>query len=153
MVRRIVRLEDTTSEMTIGKDLEGNVIEIPLTLLTHQQVGLAADALAVVYTAPYNILISAAMLKWAAAVYIEAHIEASHVDSVTDIELYDVTAALVRGAASANAGARVRSADILAALVAGNEHTVRITVTTASATAGATTGCRRASLIIVFAVE
>jgi len=144
------------ADATLAKaKLAANTIrlELPLSILTNEQTALAADATGVKYTAPYNILISADMLQSAKAVYIEGHIEASAADSVTAIELYDVTAALVRGSASGNAGARVRSADLLASLVAGNEHTARINVTTASATAGATTGVRRIALVLVIGIS
>ena len=127
-------------------------IEIPVPLLTNSQTGLAADATGVKYETPYQLLVSADMLQSAKAAYIEAHIEASATDSATAVEFYDVTAAAVRGSASANAGARVRSADFKGSLVAGNEHTVRIDVTTASATAGATTGVQMARLILVIGI-
>ena len=127
-------------------------IEIPISLLTNSQTGLAADATGVKYETPYQLLVSADMLQSAKAAYIEAHIEASATDSATAVEFYDVTAAAVRGSASANAGARVRSADFKGSLVAGNEHTVRIDVTTASATAGATTGVQMARLILVIGI-
>jgi len=128
-------------------------LEVPIPVLTNEQTGLAATATGVIYTAPYSFLISSDMLQSAKAVYLEADIEASATDSVTAVELYDATAGAVRGAASANAGDRVRSADLKASLVAGNEHTVRVNVTTASATAGATTGVRRAALILVVGVS
>ena len=128
-------------------------IEIPISLLTNSQTGLAADATGVKYETPYQLLVSADMLQSAKAAYIEAHIEASATDSVTAVEFYDATAAAIRGSASANAGARVRSADFKGSLVAGNEHTVRIDVTTASATAGATTGVQMARLILVIGIS
>ena len=95
----------------------------------------------------------ARVLQSAKAAYIEADIEASAADSVTAVELYDSTAAVVRGSASANAGDRGRSADLKASLVGGNEHQVKINVTTVSATAGATTGVRRAALVLVLGVS
>jgi len=153
MTRRILRFDDVSKAMTPGKDLEGNVIEIPLDILTHQQVGLAADSTGVKYTSPYYILIPAAFLKWASEVYLEAEIEASNTDSVTAVEFYSETAAAVRGSVSANASVRARSDDFLANLVAGEEHSIRINVTTASATTGATTSVRRVALILVISVE
>lgn len=128
-------------------------LELPLPVLTEAQLGLAADAVGVKYTSAYTFLVSADMLHSAKAAYLEADIEASHADSVTAVELYDATALTVRGAAAANAGDRVRSADLLASLVAGNEHQVRINVTTASATVGATTGVRRAALVLIIGIS
>ena len=128
-------------------------LEVPIPILTNEQTGLAADATGVKYTSAYTLLISADMLQSAKAAYIEADIEASAADSVTAVELYDSTAAVVRGSASGNAGDRVRSADLLASLVGGNEHQARINVTTASATAGATTGVRRAALVLALGIS
>ena len=128
-------------------------LEVPIPILTNEQTGLAADATGVKYTSAYTLLISADMLQSAKAVYIEADIEASAADSATAVELYDSTAGVVRGSASGNAGDRVRSADLKASLVGGNEHQARINVTTASATAGATTGSKRAALILVVGIS
>ena len=129
-------------------------LEVPIPILTNEQAGLAADGTAGVrYTTAYTFLISTDMLQSAKAVYIEADIEASNADSVTAVELYDSAAGVVRGSASANAGDRVRSADLKASLVGGNEHQVKINVTTVSATAGATTGVRRAALVLVLGVS
>ena len=144
MAKNIVTYDDVSAVQEIGQLR----VEIPVELLAHQQISLAADATGVKYTTPYTFLISADMIQQANAFYIEAHIEASVTDSVTAVEFYDETGVAVRGTASGNAGARVRSADFLGSLVAGNEHSVRVNVTTASATAGATTGVRRAALII-----
>ena len=128
-------------------------LELPFSILTSEQTGLAADAVGIRYTTPYSFLISGDMLQSAKAVYIEADIEASHIDSVTAVELYDLTAALVRGSASANSGDRVRSGNLLGAVIAGNEHQARINVTTASATLGATTGVRRIALVLTIGVS
>ena len=129
-------------------------LEVPIPILTNEQAGLAADGTAGVrYTTAYTFLISTDMLQSAKAVYIEADIEASNADSVTAVELYDSAAGVVRGSASANAGDRVRSADLKASLVGGNEHQVKINVTTVSATAGATTGVRRAALVLVVGIS
>jgi hypothetical protein len=129
------------------------LIEEQIPVLTDEKAGLAADSTGVKYTAPYKFLISSDLLSCAKAVYIEADIEASNADSVTAVELYDTTAGVVRGSASGNSGDRIRSSDLKASLVAGNEHTVRINVTTASATAGATTGVRAVRLITSLGVS
>jgi len=153
ITRLIVTEEVADGAITKAKISTDTIrIEIPIPLLTNSQTGLAADATGVKYETPYQLLVSADMLQSAKAAYIEAHIEASATDSATAVEFYDVTAAAVRGSASANAGARVRSADFKGSLVAGNEHTVRIDVTTASATAGATTGVQMARLILVIGI-
>jgi len=127
-------------------------IEQQIPVLTNEQTGLAADSTGVKYTTPYTFNLSTRLLDSAKAVYIEGDIEASETDSVTAVELYDATALAVRGSFSGNAGDRLRSGDLKASLVAGNEHQIRVNVTTASATAGATTGVRRSSLIVEIGV-
>lgn len=136
-------------------ELKTDTIQVPiyLPLLTNEQTGLAADSGGVKYTTPYHWLADTNVKKHLKALYIEAHIEASHADSRTDIELYSESAAVVRGFVRANAGARVRSADFVAALVEGEEHSVRVNVTTASTTAGATTGCRMARLVMLYGIS
>ncbi len=71
---------------------------------------------------------------------------ASATDSVTAIELYDITAGAVRASVSGNKGTDVETTVNLANLVDGNLHCLRVNVTTASATAGATTDCLYAIL-------
>jgi hypothetical protein len=111
------------------------------------RTGLAATAVAVVWTSIDLILPPAEMLRYATAA-IEATWVASATDSVTAIELYDVTAAVVKASVSGNTGTNSKSAYV--ALTAGNVHRVRVNVTTASATAGATTGCTKAVIYLRF---
>jgi hypothetical protein len=118
-------------------------------LLSQERTGLPANAVGIVYSTPYTFEAPAGLLERARAVYLEAHIEASDPDSITQVHLADVTAAVSRGLVEANAGARLRSADVLPALVAGNEHGIVIRVSQASANPAATTGVRAVRAIVV----
>ena len=81
---------------------------------------------------------------WSAA--IEATWTASATDSVNAIELYDATAGAVAASVSGNAGTNAKSS--YACLTAGHRYVVRVNVTTASATAGATLDVTKAVLYI-----
>jgi hypothetical protein len=112
------------------------------------RTGLAAGSTGIKWESIDVLIPPAEMLRYA-TVSIEATWVASHTDSVTTIELYDVTGAVVKASVSGNVGANVKSAYV--ALTAGNIHRVRVKVTTASATATATTGCTKAVLYVKFA--
>ena len=116
--------------------LESNTISliVPLQIIK-DATGLAADSTGVKYTSG-KIKIDTNGLKSAK---IRATWSASATDSVTAIELYDETAAVVRGSVSGNAGTDVESSDLSGVIVSGNLHSLRVNVTTASATSGATT--------------
>lgn len=75
---------------------------------------------------------------------------ASDTDSVTDIELYDETAAAVVGSVSGNTGSDTESSDLSGSITDGNLHSIRVNVTTASAATGATTGCTYAILELTY---
>ena len=124
-------------DATIPKaKLEANTLSfiIPLQLVKDQS-GLAADSTGVKYESG-KFKIDTNGLKSAV---IRATWTASATDSVTAIELYDVSAGAVRGSVSGNAGTDSESADISGSIVSGNLHELRVNVTTASATSGATT--------------
>ncbi|MBW2675115.1 MAG: hypothetical protein JRD89_17185, partial [Deltaproteobacteria bacterium] len=70
---------------------------------------------------------------------LRASVSASHTDSVTAVELYDATAGAVRASVSGNAFTDSEADVDVSSLVSGNLHQLRVNVTTASATAGATT--------------
>ena len=128
-------------------DLESNTISFILPLqLIKDQSGLAADSTGVKYTSG-KFKISKNGLK---SVVIRASWSASHTDSVTAIELYDENAGAVRGSISGNTGTDVEASVDVASLVDGNLHSLRINVTTASATAGATTDVDYAILELTY---
>jgi parallel beta-helix repeat protein len=106
------------------------------------RTGLAADSTGVKWTSAEVLLPPGAF--WSAAV--EATWTASNADSVTAIELYDATAGAVKASVSGNAGTNAKSS--YARLTPGNRHVVRVNVTTASATAGATTDVTKAVIYI-----
>jgi hypothetical protein len=107
---------------------------IPLQLIK-DATGLAADSTGVKYTSG-KFRIDTNGLKSAV---LRATWTASAADSVTAIELYDETAAAVRASISGNTGTDTEGAVTVADLVDENLHSLRADVTTASATAGATT--------------
>ena len=121
-------------------------------LLSQERTGLPANAVGIVYTTPYTFETPAAFLERAKALYLEAHIEASDPDSITEVRLVDATAVATRGIVAANAGARLRSADLLPSLVPGNEHGIVIRVSQASANPTATTGVRAVRAVVVLGV-
>jgi hypothetical protein len=61
-------------------------------LLSQERTGLPANAVGIVYATPYTFEAAAALLERAKAVYLEAHIEASNPDSITEVRLVDATA-------------------------------------------------------------
>jgi len=75
---------------------------------------------------------------------------ASHTDSETAIELYDVTAGSVVGSVSGNTGTDVETSIDPTTLTSGNLYELRVNVTTASATSGATTDCSYAVLELTY---
>jgi len=156
-VRRLVKtgdLEDgaVTNEKvapgTLTKDrlaTDTITIIIPLQLIKDAK-GLAADSTGVKYTSG-KFRIDANGLKKAV---IRATWTASETDSETAIELYDETEGVVRGSVSGNAGTDVESSDLSGSIVSGNLHSLRVNVTTASATAGATTDVEYAILELTY---
>ena len=107
---------------------------VPLQLIK-DQTGLDAASTGVKYTSG-KFKLDTNGLKSA---IIRATWTASDTDSVTDIELYDETAAAVVGSVSGNAGTDAESADLSGGITSGNLHSLRVDVTTASATTTATT--------------
>lgn len=107
-----------------------------------EQSGLAADSTGVKYEGP-RFKVKTAGLKSAK---IRATWTASHSDSETAIELYDVTAGSVVGSVSGNTGTDVESDDLKDGITEGNLLELRVNVTTASATSGATTDVKYAVL-------
>lgn len=121
-------------------------IQIPIIAET-ARTGLAADSTGVKWES-IDLIFTSAEIECLKGVYIEATWTASATDSVTAIEVYDATAATVRASVSGNTGTNVRSS--AGTIVAGNINRVRINVTTASATTGATTNVTKAVLILLF---
>jgi hypothetical protein len=111
------------------------------------RTGLAATSTGVKWESVVIIIPTIEMMRYA-SIALEAVWTATHADSVTAIELYDSTAASVKTSVSGNTGVNVKTPYI--ALTIGNRHTLRINVTTASVTAGATTGVTKAMLYLKF---
>jgi len=130
--------------------LESNTITfiVPLQLIK-DQTGLAADSTGVKYTSG-KFKINTTHLKSA---IIRATWTASDTDSVTAIELYDDTAATVVGSVSGNTGTDEESSDLSASITSGNTFVLRVNVTTASATAGATTDVDYAVLELTYGIS
>ena len=114
------------------------------------KTGLAADSTGVKFESQ-DLVFTAAELACVKGIYLEATWTASATDSITSIELYDVNSAAVLASVSGNTGTSVRSA--AGNLTAGNYNRVRVNVTTASATVGATTDCSKAVVILLFGVS
>ena len=130
--------------------LESNTIVLVIPIIgVHDQTGLAADSTGVKYEGP-RFKIYTRHLKEAV---LRATWSASHSDSVTAIELYDVTAGAVRGSLSGNSGTDEETSITVSDLVDGHLHEIRVNVTTASATSGATTDVKYAILELKYGVS
>mgnify|MGYP000279970537 CR=1 FL=1 len=130
-----------------AKKLQTNAISFIIPILgIYERTGLAADSTGVKYEGP-RFKIDTNGLKSAK---IRATWTASETDSETAIELYDVTAGSVVGSVSGNAGTDVESDELKDAITSGNLFELRVNVTTASATAGATTDVKYAILELVY---
>ena len=114
------------------------------------RTGLTADATGNKW-ASINIIPQAAEIDCLKGAYVEATWTATATDSVTQIEIYDTTAAASLVSVSGNAGTDVRSS--AATLTAGNTINVKVNVTTASATGGATTDVTKALLILQMGIS
>jgi len=136
-----VQIKDTTKKLS-----EWQII-IPLQLIK-DQAGLAADSVGTKYSSGM-FKIDTDGLK---SCTIRTTWTASHADSVTAIELYDETAGVIRGSVSGNAGIDVEGTVDVATIVDGNLHSLWVSVTTASATAGATTDVIYAILELTYGI-
>ena len=135
--RRLVL--NTNNEVEI-RDGNGNtLINLEKHFIDHLLIpdsnltGLAADSTGVKWTSNFKFKING---KRAKSVVLRASWSASESDSVAAIELYDIDSDSVRGSKSANAW----SGDYtITSLYYGTHYyTVRLNITTASATSGAT---------------
>ena len=106
----------------------------------YERTGLAADATGVKYEGP-RIKVKKRHLK---AATLRATWTASHSDSVTAIEVYNVTKGQVVGSVSGNTGDDQEVSLDLTKIDDGDLVEVRVNVTTASATSGATTDVKYA---------
>ena len=98
------------------------------------QTGLDATATGVKWTSVVKLKIDPARVN---SVTLRATWTASDTDSVTAIEVYDITAAAVLGSVSGNTGTDVEGT--ITGFTAGNLVTLRANVTTASAATAAST--------------
>lgn len=109
-------------------------IVVPIAIPDSNQSNLAADSTGVKWTSNFKFKVDPQNLKSAV---IRATWTASDTDSVTAVEVYDEGAATVLGSVSGNTGTDAEGT--ISGFTTGNLITVRLNVTTASATAGATT--------------
>jgi len=153
MIKRLLKNDDIVAA-TITKDrVASNTIrfgvQMPIIAET-ARTGLAADSTGVKWTS-IDLIFTADELQSLKGAYIEGTWTASNTDSITQIELYDETAATVIASVSGNTGTNSRST--AGTITAGNTLKVRVNVTTASATVGATTDVTKAILILIFGVS
>lgn len=137
-----VEIQDGTGN-PIAKPEKTFVVPIPIP--DSNQTGLDATTTGVKWTSNFKFKIDPSRVVSAV---IRATWTASATDSVTAIEVYDETAATVLGSVSGNAGTDAEGA--VSGFTAGNLITVRLNVTTASATTGATTDLVYAVLEITY---
>lgn len=134
---------DDTNDTPIAK-IEKHIV-VPIPIPDSNQSGLAADSTGVKWTSNFKLKIDPNRVVSAV---IRATWTASNTDSVTAIEVYDETASTVLGSVSGNTGTDMEGN--VSGFTAGNLVTVRLNVTTASATAGATTSLTYAVLEITY---
>ena len=127
--------------------LASDAVKVTIPIVgVHDQTGLAADSTGVKYEGP-RFKIDTTGLKSAT---LRGTWSASNTDSVTAIELYDVTGAAVVGSISGNTGSDTEGSITISNITSGNLHELRVNVTTASATSGATTDVKYGVLELVY---
>jgi len=153
VVRRNVIARDAINTELVASggiqtsDLATNAVKVTVIIVSlENRTGLAADSTGVKAEGA-RFKIDTTGLK---SITLRATWTASHSDSTTAIELYDVTAGAVRGSVSGNTGTDVEASISPSDIVSGNLHELRVNVTTASGTAGATTDCIYAVLELVY---
>lgn len=136
MERRLILNSDIKDGEITASKLASNTIKIvvPILIPDSNQTGLASDSTGVKWTSNFKFKVDPQNLKSA---IIRASWTATATDSVVAIEVYDETAGAVLGSVSGNTGTNAEGS--VTGFTAGNLVTVRLNVTTASATAGATT--------------
>jgi len=123
-------------------------VSVPIAIPDSSQSGLAADSTGVKWTSAFKFKVDPQNLKSAV---IRATWTASATDSETAIEVYDETGASVLGSVSGNTGTDAEGS--VTGFTAGNLVTVRLNVTTASATSGATTSLSYAVLELTYGIS
>lgn len=137
--------------------IEKNTIqlEIPISFF-EGKLSIAIDSTGVKHETA-NYLISSELVKHLKSAYLEgAIINFGATDATVAIELYNATdASVVTSISLSSDSYRTRSSDIADTLkgLAGKEVRVRVNVTTASATSGATADLISAKLILVLGVS
>ena len=144
--RHVAGGADALSGLTAAQ-LAANTIKIavPITIPDSNQAGLSAATTGVKWTSNFKFKIDPQNLKSAV---VRATWTATNTDSVTAIEVYDETATTILGSVSGNAGTNTEGS--VTGFTAGNVVTVRLDVTTASATSTATTSLTYAVLELTY---
>jgi len=138
-------------------DLETNTIQIEVPISFFEgKVSIAIDSTGVKHETG-NYLISSELVKHLKSAYLEtAMINFGATDATVAVELYNVTdASVVTSISLSSDSYRTRSGDMGSTIkgLAGKEVRVRVNVTTASATAGATADFISAKLILVLGIS
>ena len=120
---------------------------VPILIPDSHQSGLTAASTGVKWTSYFKFTVDTQNLISAT---LRATWTASATDSVTAIEVYDGTGAAVLGSVSGNAGTDATAS--ITGFTTGNLLQVRLNVTTASATSGATTSLTYAVLEVKYGV-
>jgi hypothetical protein len=146
-VFRVRDLINSTDLLRLKKNTPLQYESLIPVISENARMGLVATTTGIKWETESLLIPTVEMMRYA-SVALEAAWTASNTDSVTAIELYDSDASLVKTSVSGNAGSNIKSPYI--ALTIGNRHKVRVNVTTASATAGATTGVVKVVLYLRF---
>ena len=137
--RRLVL--NTSNEIEIRDGSGNTLINLEKQFIDHllipdsSQTGLAADSTGVKWTSNFKFKING---KRAKSVVLRASWSASESDSVAAIELYDIDGGAVVGSLSGNAGTDEEENIDPSSVVSDHLYTMRLNITTASATSGAT---------------
>ncbi|MCD6590269.1 hypothetical protein J7K74_03760 [Candidatus Woesearchaeota archaeon] len=129
-------------------------LEIPIDFFQNR-LTIAIDSTGVKFTSG-KYLLSSTLLKYVKEAYLEAGMDSfTATDAAVAVELYnDTDGTVIASVTFSNDNRRNRSADIASSIIglAGKEVSVRVNVTTASATAGATAIFKSARLILVLSI-
>jgi len=152
--RNAVRDEHIPSSEIPYTDLKTNTIQlvIPFTVLWDEK-SVAADAVGIRNVPGTYFIIPTNMLKHLKSASVAVgYVWAATADGT--IQLYDITADVVRGESTAKTGGESSAWEIFGAagLVEGNHHRLRVNITTAGA-AGETVTLSKAHLLLTLGVS
>ena len=142
-----IEVYDETGAVSKGT-LRPLTVIVPVLIPDSTQAGLAADSTGVKWTSNFRFTVDTQNLISGT---LRATWTASNTDSVTAVEVYDATGAAMLGSTSGNTGTDATAS--ISGFTTSNLLLVRLEVTTASGTSGATTSLTYAELELKYGVQ